>query len=77
MADAVIQTSTMPRNNSSPDFVGLADMKRRHADQILLFEQWAMYGYEDFHRNHYDWWTYPIDEPSSFGCVILPLHLRL
>ena len=51
------------RRNESPDFVGLEKLKKRHADQIMLFESWAAAGnWMGFHSSHYDWWTFP------YGC---------
>ena len=38
------------------------------AAQVKEFEMWAKEGnWSQFHSNHYDWWTFPIDLPSSFG----------
>jgi hypothetical protein len=53
--------------NTSPEFVGLQGLKTEHAAQITKFSKWASYGFGDFHHNHYDWWAFPIDEPSSKG----------
>jgi hypothetical protein len=53
--------------NTHNDFAGLQAIKSEHAAQISRFQDWAKRGYGDFHRNHYDWWAFPIDEPSSKG----------
>lgn len=50
------------------EFVGIELLKQKQADQVKIFEEWAENGdWAEFHRNHYDWWTFPIDAPSSFG----------
>ena len=50
------------------EFVGVQTLKELHAKQVELFRTWAKGGHwEAFHANHYDWWTFPIDAPSSFG----------
>ncbi len=54
-------------HNTHPDFPGLQVIKSEHAAQISKFQAWAKQGYGDFHHNHYDWWAFPIDEPSSKG----------
>jgi hypothetical protein len=53
--------------NQNPQFAGLQTLKDEHAAQIKQFEDWARRGYGEFHHNHYDWWAFPIDEPSSKG----------
>ena len=53
--------------NTHRDFVGLSGMKISHCAQITKFQEWSRQGYKDFHHNHYDWWAFPIDEPSSYG----------
>jgi hypothetical protein len=46
----------------------LPALKARHATQIDEFEAWAAAGdWRVFHREHYDWWAFPIDRPSSQG----------
>lgn len=52
----------------NPQFVGVEKLVRIHKAQIDAFEEWAHAGrWGDFHRNHYDWWAFPIDAPSSYG----------
>lgn len=53
---------------TSRDFVGLAQLKSTHAKQISDFRLWASkHDWIQFHENHYDWWTFPINDKSSFG----------
>jgi len=50
------------------EFIGVQALKELQANQVELFRTWAKGGHwEAFHANHYDWWTFPIDAPSSFG----------
>ena len=50
------------------EFVGVQELKRLQAEQVTKFRSWAKGGHWDaFHSNHYDWWTFPTDAPSSFG----------
>ena len=54
--------------NTSPEFAGLKALKVAHARQIELFEAWAAAkDWAAFHSNHYDWWAFPIDQPSAYG----------
>ena len=53
--------------NTSTQFVGLQTLRGEHAAQIVQFKTWARRGFGEFHHNHYDWWAFPIDEPSSKG----------
>jgi hypothetical protein len=58
----------MMKFNTSPEFAGLKALKAAHARQIELFEAWAAAKeWAAFHSNHYDWWTFPIDQPSAYG----------
>ena len=46
----------------------LNGLRARHAAQVADFESWAAAGdWAHFHREHYDWWAFPIDRPSSQG----------
>jgi hypothetical protein len=50
------------------DFVGVSELKAQQAHQVLRFREWAAQGdWNSFHINHYDWWTFPITAPSSYG----------
>ena len=53
--------------NTHRDFIGLSGLKKEHCAQVRKFEEWSKRGYEDFHHNHYDWWAFPSDQPSSYG----------
>ena len=54
--------------NTHPEFVGLERIKQAQAIQLHEFKSWAeRRQWNQFHRNHYDWWRFPIDEPSSYG----------
>ncbi len=56
------------RFNTDRSFVGLPKLKATHARQVADFERWAAEGnWEEFHRNHYDWWAFPINRPSAYG----------
>ncbi|MCU0512221.1 MAG: hypothetical protein MUE40_06590 [Anaerolineae bacterium] len=55
------------RYNTSPEFVGYALIKTRQREQLDLFEKWAAADqWVEIHLAHYEWWMYPIDEPSSY-----------
>ncbi|MCR9120299.1 MAG: hypothetical protein NXI22_25465, partial [bacterium] len=48
--------------------MGLEELIDRHREQIATFEVWAnSHDWDQFHDSHYDWWTFPIDQPSSHG----------
>ena len=50
------------------EFVGIQELKECQRRQLLLFEQWRSEGaWDKFHKNHYDWWTFPINIRSRFG----------
>lgn len=54
--------------NTDPRFVGLQILKEKQSAQLALFEEWASKNqWSNIHNNHYDWWMFPIDEPSSYG----------
>lgn len=54
--------------NTQPDFVGLEELKQKHAKQVEMFERWASErNWMGFHDSHYDWWAFPIDKPSRLG----------
>ena len=54
--------------NTDPSFAGLDVLKRTHNEQIAQFEDWAAQKeWGIFHRSHYDWWAFPIDQPSAYG----------
>ena len=51
-------------------FVGIRRLKEKHNEQLLDFEKWAKSGnWLAFHEAHYDWWMFPIDQPSRLGLM--------
>ena len=55
-------------SNTHPEFVGIPALIKRHADQVVQFELWVTgSNWHAFHGNHYDWWAFPINKPSSHG----------
>jgi len=49
-------------------FVGLKRLKEKQKEQLLAFEKWAEAdNWQAFHEAHYDWWMFPIDQPSRLG----------
>lgn len=57
-----------PLKNEHTEFVGLEALKAKQAAQLSLFEEWALNNdWLQFHFSHYDWWMYPISQPSQFG----------
>ncbi|MGD0803600.1 MAG: hypothetical protein ABSA11_05950 [Candidatus Bathyarchaeia archaeon] len=56
------------RYNTDPHFVGYEVLKNRQRKQLESFEEWTINRrWSSFHTNHYDWWMFPIDEPSRYG----------
>jgi hypothetical protein len=54
--------------NTSPHFVGIAQLKAKLKWQLDIFESWAQRGeWMQMHNAHYDWWMFPIDSPSAYG----------
>lgn len=54
--------------NTHSDFVGLIELKLKQSEQLALFEIWAEnHDWLSFHTAHYDWWMFPIDQPSRLG----------
>jgi hypothetical protein len=53
--------------NEYPEFKGVTAIFEENRAQVVQFCNWAAsHDWEQFHRNHYDWWAFPIDKPSSF-----------
>ena len=47
-------------------FAGLEKLQEEHAAGLEAFRKWAKAGaWDQFHRNHYDWWMFPLAERSS------------
>ena len=56
------------QSNNHKEFVGINQLKEKHHLQIENFEIWAKNrNWSEFHNSHYDWWTFPIKAPSSYG----------
>ncbi len=50
------------------EFVGVEELKLYQSNQVKIFRAWAKaQDWQSFHVNHYDWWTFPIKKPSSYG----------
>jgi hypothetical protein len=48
------------------DFIGKEELLARHRQQVEDFERWARAGdWRRFHSSHYDWWAFPIAQPSQ------------
>lgn len=56
------------KKNEHEEFVGLANLVTKNGEQVKRFIQWAeQKDWRAFHINHYDWWLFPIDQPSRLG----------
>lgn len=56
------------KRNTDPAFKGiqaLKDMQREQLDRFIQAD--AIGDYRAIHDDHYDWWMFPIDEPSGYG----------
>ena len=56
------------RVNNTP-FTGVENLVSEQLNQVKKFESWAKQkNWFEFHRQHFDWWTFPIDRGSTaFG----------
>lgn len=52
-------------------FAGLPLLLSANSAQLESFERWAKSAlWHRFHEEHYDWWSFPVDEPSlRFGAA--------
>ena len=58
--------SILDRDHS--DFIGVDALIEANANQLTHFRTFAQNrDWKSFHRNHYDWWAFPIGSPSSYG----------
>jgi hypothetical protein len=58
----------LSRDGDRSQFIGIPALLVKHSAQVNLFQAWAKTGqWEQFHINHYDWWAFPINRPSSHG----------
>ncbi len=56
------------KRNTDPAFVGIQALKDKQRQQLAIFQQAATHGdWMAIHHDHYDWWMFPTDEPSSYG----------
>lgn len=56
------------KNNFEDDtsFVGVENLKKAQSSQVKKFERWALEKtWRNFHREHFDWWTFPIDKGGT------------
>lgn len=54
--------------NEHKEFVGLENLIAKNKEQVEQFEVWVeQKDWAAFHSNHYDWWMFPIDQPSRLG----------
>jgi hypothetical protein len=59
----------MGRRDNPTKFVGLKTLLDKHFAQSEMFDQWEKNrDWNAFHRNHFDWWMFPIPRGSnSYG----------
>jgi len=56
------------KRNDDHQFVGVEKLKAKQKWQLDQFQSWAAESdWGHLHREHYDWWMFPTDEPSSKG----------
>lgn len=54
-----------PYTNETP-FGGVDNLVSQQAAQVEKFETWAAANnWKEFHKQHFDWWTFPIDRGSA------------
>lgn len=54
--------------NLHNEFIGVQGIIQKQSEQLDKFEFWAEHhDWEAFHTAHYDWWMFPIDQPSRLG----------
>ena len=55
----------VPKRNDTP-FIGNDRLISEQANQVRKFKTWADSGnWAEFHKQHFDWWTFPINRGSS------------
>ena len=55
----------LPKINKTP-FMGIRQLINEQAQQLQTFEKWAAQkNWFEFHRQHFDWWTFPVDRGSA------------
>lgn len=62
-------TGAMGRRDNPTKFLGLQNLLNKHFMQSQLFDEWEKNNdWMSFHRNHFDWWMFPIPRGShSYG----------
>jgi hypothetical protein len=56
----------MAREQNVEQFVGLPQLLRQHFAQFAKFQEWTRNkDWRAFHRNHFDWWMFPIPRGSN------------
>ena len=56
------------RRNTDPTFKGIPAIKDKQRETLGMFKQAAARSdWMEIHQQHYDWWMFPIDEPSAYG----------
>lgn len=56
----------MAREHNKDEFVGLPQLLRQHFAQFAKFQEWTRNkDWRAFHRNHFDWWMFPIPRGSN------------
>jgi hypothetical protein len=54
-----------PKTNDTP-FGGVENLISEQANQVEKFKTWAdNKNWSEFHKQHFDWWTFPIDRGSA------------
>ncbi len=56
----------MGREQNKEEFVGVDKLLRQHFSQFAKFQEWTKNkDWNAFHRNHFDWWMFPIPLGSN------------
>lgn len=56
----------MAREHNLEEFVGVPQLLRQHFAQFAKFQEWTRNkDWRAFHRNHFDWWMFPIPRGSN------------
>jgi hypothetical protein len=56
------------RRNTDPAFKGMPAIKDKQRETLEMFQEAATRSaWMEIHQQHYDWWMFPIDEPSAHG----------
>jgi hypothetical protein len=58
----------MQTRNTDAAFKGVTAIKDSQAKTLEMFREAARTSqWTQIHQSHYDWWMFPIDEPSAYG----------